>query len=70
MKKYSDKTHALAMAIINTFTAVVIALVNLFRYTEPFQIVLTVLWAVIAILWWRQYTKQRQEVGHEEKESP
>ncbi|RKI71001.1 hypothetical protein D7V91_01480 [bacterium 1xD42-67] len=61
MKKCSDKTHALAMAIVNTFTAVLIALVTLFRYADPFQIVLTVLWAVTAIFWWRQYTKQQQE---------
>lgn len=66
MKKYSDKTHALAMAIVNTFTAVLIALVTLFRYTDPFQIVLTVFWAVIAILWWRQYTKQQQEENKHE----
>ena len=61
MKKCSDKTHALAMAIVNTFTAVLIALVTLFRYADPFRIVLTVLWAVTAIFWWRQYTKQQQE---------
>ena len=66
MKKYSDQTHTLAMAILNTFTALVIALVTLFRYTEPFQIVLTVLWAVTAILWWLQYTKKRQEEQNHE----
>ena len=54
------------MAILNTFTALVIALVTLFRYTDPFQIVLTVLWAVTAILWWLQYTKKRQEEQNHE----
>ena len=66
MKNLSDKKHALFMAIANTILAVLAALVTLFRYTEPLQIVLTVLWAVIAILWWRQYTKQQQEENEHE----
>ena len=66
MKNLSDKKHALFMAIANTILAVLAALVTLFRYTEPLQIVLTVLWTVIAVLWWMNYAKKQQEEQNHE----
>lgn len=66
MKKYSDKTHALFMAVVWTFSAILAIALTLYRDTSPLQIAVAALFTFDAVIWWINYAKKRQEEQNHE----
>lgn len=71
MKKYSDKTHALSMAVAWTLAAVFAIVATLYRDRSPLQIAVAVLFVIDAVLWWLRWYrlkgdyKKQEENNHE-----
>ena len=66
MKKYSDKTHALFMAIAWTISAILAIALILQRGAGSLRIITALIFTADAVLWGMNYAKKRQEEQNHE----
>lgn len=66
MKRYTDKTHALLMAIAWTISAILAIALILQRGAGSLRIIAAVIFTADAVLWWMNYAKKRQEENKHE----
>ena len=61
MKKYTDKIHALFMAIAWTISAILAIALILQRGAGSLRIIAAVIFTADAVFWWMNYAKKRLE---------
>ncbi len=66
MKKYSDKTRTLLLAIAWTISAILFITLTIVWGTTLWHVLISVNFTFEAIIWWIRYAKKRQEENKHE----